>query len=70
MTDRVKGFTVVLEKDMRIDDVEGLRKSIQNFRGVAEVLPVISEPGSDDIIRHRTVQEAVRKVLKALDDLI
>ncbi len=37
MTDRVNALVVVLEKDIRIDDVESLRKAIRHMRGVRSV---------------------------------
>ena len=37
MTDRVKGFTVVLERDIRIDDVEVIKTAIEMIRGVGSV---------------------------------
>lgn len=39
MTDRIKGFTVVLETPIRKDDVEGIAKAIEKIRGVADVVP-------------------------------
>ena len=41
MTDTVKGFTVSLEKDIRIDDVEWIINAIKMIKGVAEVTPSI-----------------------------
>lgn len=40
MTTRLKGFTVVLEEDMRDDDAEPLRLAIEQMRGVLSVAPV------------------------------
>lgn len=37
MSDRINALTVVLEKDMRDDDVRGLEQAIRNLRGVREV---------------------------------
>ena len=37
MTDRVATLVVVLEKEIRDDDVEALRKALSGFRGVLEV---------------------------------
>lgn len=37
MTDRFNTLTVVLEKDMRDDDAEGLIEAIQRLRGVLSV---------------------------------
>lgn len=43
MTDRVNGLTVVLERNMRTDDVESLVQAIANFRFVRSVQPIIVE---------------------------
>ena len=48
MTDRVKGFTVILEEDIRIDDVTGIEQSIGMIKGVLDVTPVISD-GREEI---------------------
>lgn len=42
MTDRVKGFTVTLEHDIRIDDVEVILNAVRMIKGVAHVEPSIS----------------------------
>jgi len=42
MTDRIKGFTVTLEKDIRIDDVEIILNAVRMIRGIAHVEPSIS----------------------------
>jgi len=42
MTDRIEGFTVVLDQRLREDDAEGLRAAIAQLRGVATVRPVVS----------------------------
>lgn len=42
MTDRVEGFTVVLDQRIRKDDAEAIQKAIQQFRGVASVDPVVT----------------------------
>ena len=43
MTDRVHSLTVVLEKDLRVDDVESLIAAIKHFRGVLSVDTNISD---------------------------
>ena len=42
MTDRLNGFTVVLEKDMRIDDFERIKDAVLMLRGVQQVIPHIT----------------------------
>ena len=37
MTDRVKGFTVAMKDNIRVDDAEGLRDAIRMLRGVVDV---------------------------------
>jgi len=60
MTDRVKGFTVTLERDFRDDDVEVILNAIKMIRGVAKVEPslVIDE---DHMIRERLKWELREK---------
>ena len=36
MTTRVNALTVILEKDLREDDVEVLKRAIKTFRGVLD----------------------------------
>ena len=42
MTDRVKGFTVTLEKDIRIDDVQIVLNALKMIKYVAHVEPSIT----------------------------
>jgi hypothetical protein len=46
MTDRIFALTVVLEKDVRVDDVQGLVKAISILRGVLSVKEHISDPST------------------------
>lgn len=43
MTDRVGTITLVLEKDMRIDDAEDLIKALYQIRGVIKVQPNVTD---------------------------
>lgn len=43
MTDRWKGFTVLLEKDIRDDDGQCLLEAIKCLRGVLKVTPRIAD---------------------------
>lgn len=38
MTDRIQAFVVILDRDMREDDADGLRQAILRLRGVADVV--------------------------------
>jgi len=65
MTDRVKGFTVVLDDDYRIDDVEEIRKAISMVKGVLDVQAVITTP-ADWINRTRFRIELITKLMTLL----
>jgi hypothetical protein len=43
VTDRVNALTVVLEQDVRVDDVEGLILAISRFVGVASVTANVAD---------------------------
>jgi len=57
MTDRFHSLTVVLEKDIRSDDAEGLIQAIRHMRGV------ISVSGNVSDIVHYMAQERARHEL-------
>ena len=57
MTDRIKALTVVLEKDMREDDAEGLIRVIEMLRGVLSVKAHVSDPS------HFAATETARREL-------
>lgn len=65
MTDRVKGFTVVLEKEMRIDDAQALIDAIGCLRGVIKVEPEIMT-GSDYFLREQVRHEMGQKLWHVL----
>ena len=67
MTDRVKGFTVTLEKDIRIDDVEVIMQAIRMIRGIANVEPSIST-SEDHMNRQRIKYELRDKFYKFMTD--
>ena len=48
MTDRVKGFTVTLSKEIRTDDFEWIMNAVKMIKGVESVEPVIND-GSEYI---------------------
>lgn len=62
MTDRVKGFTVVLDKDFRIDDVEVIQNAIAMIKGVNSVQPIIAN-GEEFVVEQRTRSEIRKKLL-------
>lgn len=68
MTDRVKGFTVALDKDIRIDDIEHIINAIKMVKGVSDVQPLITDSG-DFIARVRVRQEFIAKMFVTLDTM-
>lgn len=65
MTDRVKGFTVTLEKEIRTDDFEWILNAVKMIKGVQEVEPVIND-GSEYITlmkRDREIREKLYKFI-------
>lgn len=67
MTDRVKGFTVVLDKDFRIDDVEVIQNAIAMIKGVNSVQPLIAN-GEDYVVEQRTKSEIIQKLFKFIKE--
>jgi len=67
MTDRVKGFTVTLEEDIRIDDFETILNAVKMIKGVASVEPSIVTP-DDHINRERMKMEVYQKLQKVILD--
>lgn len=66
MTDRVKGLTVVLDKDYREDDVEALCNAIRMLRGVLSVTKEVTDL-ADYLSRERVRQELVAKLVTLLE---
>lgn len=65
MTDRVGGFLVTLEKDMREDDALELVSAIAQFRGVLSVDRVLVDT-TQQIATNRAVQELVEAITEML----
>jgi len=68
MTERVKGFTVTLAENIRIDDVQPLIDAIGMLKGVINVYPVISEP-SELITETRLRNEIREKLLNVIREI-
>lgn len=43
MTDRLSGYTIVFEHDIREDDAEGVKNAVLQLRGVIAVVPVVAD---------------------------
>lgn len=65
MTDRVKSLTVVLESDVRTDDVKPLIDAISQLRGVLAVTRTIAEP-MDFVAEARVRHDLERKLWEVL----
>lgn len=61
MTDRIKGYTVVLRKDLRENDAEAIQKAISMIKGVAKVEPSVVE--SDDHINRMKMAQRFKEKL-------
>ena len=46
MTDRAHSITIVLARDVRVDDLEPLMEAMRHLRGVLSVSSVVSDPQS------------------------
>lgn len=66
VTDRVHALTVVLDRDIRTDDIEPLLTAISLLRGVASVASVRVDAG-DYIARERARTALLTEILKALE---
>lgn len=67
MTDRINALVVILEKDIREDDVESLVNAIRHFRFVADVKKNVSNIG-DMIAYTRSRRDLTSKILDILHD--
>lgn len=63
MTDRVNALTVVLDHDIREDDVAALKTAIAMLRGVLTVTAHVATP-ADNVARER-VRREVRELCDA-----
>jgi len=69
MTDKVKGFTVTLEKDISIDDVEVILNAVKMIKGIAHVEPSISTP-NDHFARQRVKMEIREKMWNIIENTL
>jgi hypothetical protein len=61
MTDRVNGFFVTLDKDIREDDAVAIRRAILMVRHVIDVQPHISD-FEDHVAKQRVRKDLGRKI--------
>jgi hypothetical protein len=67
MTDRVHSLAVVLERDIRIDDVQATINAIKQVKGVIDVTPEIADLNSH-MAYARARTDLQSKLWKALHD--
>lgn len=65
MTDRIHSITLILEKDVRVDDAERLLELCQQFKQVIEVVPNVSD-GSSVMAEARARQELGQKIIDVI----
>jgi hypothetical protein len=65
VTDRLNGFYVVLERDIRTDDVEPLLDAVRCLRGVLSVRPNVANWESQ-VAEDRAKRELVTKIYEVL----
>lgn len=58
MTDRLNGFIVVLEQDIREDDAEAILTALMQVRGVLTVTPNVAGP--DEAIAEERIRSEMR----------
>lgn len=65
MTDQVRGFYVVLDKDIRTDDVEPLMNAVKQMKHVLTVEQIITNV-DDYFARQRVRAELISKIYEVL----
>ena len=71
MTDRIRGFTVTLDRDMRDDDFEYVENAIKMIKGVASVIPDIvthEDYKNREAIRHELHRKLIMTVNKFFEE--
>ena len=67
MTNRVKGFTVTLERDIKEEDFQRVQEAVEMIVGVLHVEPSLAT-GQDHITRMRLKNDITRNILKVIDE--
>jgi len=66
MTDRLKGFVITLENDIRVDDAQAIIEAIKMVRGVLTVQPVTTNPIGDSMIESRVRADLGTKLFNVI----
>jgi len=69
MTDRINTITIVLERDVRDDDIEPLVQALQMIRGVAAVKPNVAHV-SDFMAEERAKRDMGHRILDAITKIV
>lgn len=69
MTDRIRTFTVFLDRDVREDDFEMIRTAVLMIKGVAAIEPQVVS-AMDSIARMVVAAEIHGKILEAVSDVL
>lgn len=67
MTDRLRGFTVLLDRDIRVDDFEDIKRALYMIKYVKQVDEVIND-GSEYIAEMKITQELREKMYEFIKD--
>ena len=67
MTDRIKGYIVTLEQDIREDDAEHITNAIRMISGVLSVAAIVGETG-DHIIRERLKRKLMNQIMDVAEN--
>jgi len=67
MTDRVKGFTVTLERDIREDDFQRIKEAVEMIKGVLHVEPVLVT-SEDFMIKQRIKHDVTMNIIKLVKE--
>lgn len=65
MTDRVRGYIVTLDADIREDDAQATITALHQIRGVVSVEPVVADIDSH-MATERVRREFMRKIMEVL----
>lgn len=68
MTERVSGFFVTLEQDIREDDIAPTIEAIKQLRHVLDVMPIKGEVANIAIAKGRIKIELIQKIINLIRD--
>lgn len=68
MTDRLKGFVVSFDRDLREDDAECLKNAIGLLNFIATVEP-IKAGVNDQVIKDKLKRDVIREMYMVMDKL-